>query len=144
MDTRIQVVAGAVAIALLAIVLDLVRRRRLLERYALLWLLSSFVLLALAIWRDVLDRVAATLGVAFPPNALFVIALGFVLLLLLHFSVAVSRLSDQGKVLAQRLALLEDRLREAEAAARAAEAPAEPDEPSSARDLVGAGRRRDD
>ena len=48
------------------------------------------------------------------PNALFVIAFGFILVLLLHFSVAVSRLSDQTKVLAQRLALLEERLREQE------------------------------
>jgi hypothetical protein len=48
--------------------------------------------------------------VAYPPNALFLIAFGFVMVLLLHFSLAVSRLSDQTKVLAQRLALLEERL----------------------------------
>jgi hypothetical protein len=47
--------------------------------------------------------------VIYPPNALFVIAFGFVLLLLLHFSTAVSRLTDQTKVLAQRLALTEQR-----------------------------------
>lgn len=139
MDTRIQIVAGAVAVFLLGIVLDLVRRRRLLERYALLWMLASFVLLGLAVWRDVLDRVAATLGVAYPPNALFVIALGFVLLLLLHFSVAVSRLSDQGKILAQRVALLEYRLRRADARAQAAEEAARRTEPAP-REVVGAGR----
>ena len=50
---------------------------------------------------------------AYPPNALFLIAFGFVLVLLLHFSLAVSRLSDQTKVLAQRLALLEERARAA-------------------------------
>jgi hypothetical protein len=49
--------------------------------------------------------------VAYPPNALFLIAFGFVLVLLLHFSLAVSRLSDQTKVLAQRLALLEEEVR---------------------------------
>ncbi len=139
MDTRIQIVAGAVAALLLGIVLDLVRRRRLLERYALLWMLASVVLLGLAVWRDVLDRVAATLGVAYPPNALFVIALGFVLLLLLHFSVAVSRLSDQGKILAQRLALLEERLRRSEARARAADESSRRTEPAP-REVVGAGR----
>ncbi|HLH15327.1 MAG TPA: DUF2304 domain-containing protein, partial [Solirubrobacteraceae bacterium] len=55
----------------------------------------------------------------YPPNALFFVAFAFVLVLLLHFSSAVSRLSDQSKVLAQRLALLDERLRSHEAQARA-------------------------
>lgn len=113
---RIQLLVLAVAVGLFLIVLDLVRRRRLLERYALLWLISTVVMLGLAVWRGLLDEVAGWLGVADPPNALFIVALGFVLVLLLHFSLAVSRLSDQTKVLAQRLALTEDRLRQAEAA----------------------------
>ena len=116
MDTRIQVVAILGAVALLFIVLELVRRRRLLERYALLWLLSSVVLLGLAIWRGVLEEIAESIGVAYPPNALFLIAFLFILLLLLHFSVVVSRLADQTKVLAQRLAQLEARVTEGERA----------------------------
>jgi hypothetical protein len=115
MDARIQVVAIVAAAALILVLLDLVRRRRLLERYALLWLFSAFVLLALAIWRGLLEDVAELIGVAYPPNALFLIAFGFVLVLLLHFSLAVSRLSDQTKVLAQRLALLDEHVRNQEA-----------------------------
>ena len=107
MDTRIQAVAIVGAVGLLLVVLELVRRRRLLERYALLWLLSSVILLGLAIWRGVLEEIAEGIGVAYPPNALFLIAFLFILLLLLHFSVVVSRLADQTKVLAQRLAQLE-------------------------------------
>jgi hypothetical protein len=113
-DHRIQVVAIIGAAALLIFVLDMVRRRRLLERYALIWLLSAVVLLGLAIWRDGLARLASTVGIAYPPNALFFVAFAFVLILLLHFSAAVSRLADQSKVLAQRLALLEQRLSEQE------------------------------
>ena len=112
MDDRIQIVAVVGAALLLFIVLELVRRRRLLERYALLWLLSSVVLLGLAVWRGVLEEIADAVGVAYPPNALFLIAFLFTLLLLLHFSVVISRLADQTKVLAQRLAQLETRLRE--------------------------------
>ena len=100
---------------LLLIVLELVRQRRFLERYALLWLFSALVLLGLAIWRDALEVIANALGIIYPPNALFVIAGGFVLVLLLHFSLAVSRLSEQSKVLAQRQALLEERQRQVEA-----------------------------
>ena len=105
MQSRTQIVAIIGAAVLLLVVLELVRRRRLLERYALLWLLSAVVLLALASWRDGLEKVARTIGIVYPPNALFLIGIGFILLLLLHFSSAVSRLSDQTKVLAQRLAL---------------------------------------
>lgn len=114
MDQRIQLVAVAGAVALLLVVLELVRRRRLLERYALLWLFSAVVLLGLAIWRGGLARLADAVGIAYPPNALFFVAFAFVLVLLLHFSAAVSRLADRTKVLAQRLALLEERLGEAE------------------------------
>ena len=111
MDTRIQVVAIVGAIALLLIVLELVRRRRLMERYALLWLLSAVVFLGLAIWQEALARLASAMGILAAPNALFFVAVAFILLLLLHFSAAMSRLSDQSKVIAQRHAILDQRVR---------------------------------
>jgi hypothetical protein len=119
MDARIQIIAIVGSVTLLLTVLELVRRRRLLERYAVLWLLSAVILLGLSIWRNLLEVLADRLGIADPPNALFVVALGFVLLLLLHFSVAVSRLAEQSKVLAQRVALLEERVSEQERVERA-------------------------
>jgi hypothetical protein len=134
MDTRLQIVAILASAALLVILLELVRRRRLLERYALLWLLSALVLLGLSVWGGLLEELASLIGVAYPPNALFLVAFGFVMLLLLHFSLAVSRLTDQTKVLAQRLALLEERLGRQEAAATEAEE----EQPSA---LPGVGRR---
>lgn len=121
MDARIQVVSIIAAAIVLLTILELVRRRRLLERYALLWLGSSVVLLGLAIWRGALTDIASALGIAYPPNALFLIAFGFVLVLLLHFSIAVSKLADQSKVLAQRLALLEQRVDDSAGSATQAE-----------------------
>ena len=114
MEVRIQILAIAASGALLLLVLELVRRRRFLERYAIVWLLAAVVLLGLAIWKGLLSDLANAIGIVYPPNALFVVAFGFVLVLLLHFSLAVSRLSDQAKVLAQRLALLENRMQEKE------------------------------
>jgi hypothetical protein len=111
MQARIQLVTILGAAALLLTVLEMVRRRRLTERYALLWLLSAGVLLALAIWSGALASISRAIGVVYPPNALFFIAIGCILLLLLHFSAVVSRLSDQSETLAQRQALLEERLR---------------------------------
>jgi hypothetical protein len=132
MQDRIQIVSIIAAVVVVFVILELVRRRRLLERYALLWLGSGLVLLGLAIWRDALAKLASAIGVAYPPNALFLIAFGFVLFLLLHFSLAVSRLSDQTKVLAQRLALLEQKVDEGEREADA-DADVETSEPVSRR-----------
>jgi hypothetical protein len=112
METRVQIVAIIGALALLCVVLEMVRRRRLLERYALLWLFSAVVILCLAVWRGALEQVAHAVGIYSPPNALFFVAMAFILLLLLHFSAAVSRLADQSKVLAQRQAIIEQELRE--------------------------------
>jgi hypothetical protein len=108
-ETKIQILSILVSALLLVGVLELVRRRAFLERYALLWLFSALVLLGLSVWEGALEQMANIVGIVYPPNALFLVAFGFVLILLLHFSVAVSRLSDQTKVLSQRLALLEHR-----------------------------------
>jgi hypothetical protein len=121
MDARLQIVATIGAVGLLLLVLELVRRRALMERYALLWLFSSLVILGLALWEDALTVLARQVGIVSAPNALFFVAVGFILLLLLHFSAAMSRLSDQSKVLAQRHALLEQRLVEMERAVATAE-----------------------
>lgn len=130
MDVRIQIISVVLSGLLLLGLLELVRRRRLLERYALLWLFSALVLLALAVWRDGLEEIAEVLGIASPTNALFFVAFAFVLVLLLHFSISVSKLADQSKVLAQRVALLQERLRQAEARADAAEGELEQREPA--------------
>jgi hypothetical protein len=113
METRVQIVAIVASAGLFVILLELVRRRRMLERYAILWLFCSVALLGLSVWKGLLTDLAHAVGIFYAPSALFVIAFGFVLVLLLHFSVAVSRLAEQNKVLAQRVALLEERQREA-------------------------------
>jgi hypothetical protein len=74
------------------------------------WLLSAVALMIVSVWRGGLRLISEALGIIYAPNALFFIALAFILLLLLNFSLAVSKLTDQTKVLAQRLAILEERV----------------------------------
>lgn len=76
----------------------------------MLWLATGGTVLVLAAWPALLERIADGLGIASPPNALFVVALGFFLAVMLHFSLVISRLSEQSSRLAQRLALLEERV----------------------------------
>jgi len=110
MELRLQIVSIGATLALFVLVFELVRRRRLMERYALLWLFSTVVLLGLAVWKDLLEQVASAIGIFYAPSALFVVAFGFILVILLHFSLVISRLADQTKVLAQRVGLLQQRL----------------------------------
>jgi hypothetical protein len=110
-DTRVQIVAIVVTILLFGLVLELVRRRRLVERYALLWMSAAFALLVLAIWRDLLEIGSDFLGIAVPANALFLVAFAVIFVLLLHFSVATSRLGDETKILAQEVARLDEQQR---------------------------------
>jgi hypothetical protein len=107
--------AIAVTFGLLVLVFELVRRKRLSERYAILWLLAATTLFVLAAWKGLLTSLSSDVGISYPPSALFAVAIGLIAMILLHFSLAVSRLSDQNKVLAQRLGLLQQRVEEVEA-----------------------------
>jgi glycosyltransferase involved in cell wall biosynthesis len=109
----VSIAAAVASFLLLVVVFELIRSRRLRERYALLWLLTGVVLLALSLWRDGLNTIAGWFGVeTYPPAILGAIGALFILVVLLHYSTVISRLSDQNTILAQRLALLEQELRE--------------------------------
>lgn len=108
LDGRVQFLAILGSALLFVFVLELLRRRRLAEPYAILWLAASVVLLILSIWDDLLDSLADAVGIQTPSNALFVVGFGFVLILLLSFSSVISRLSRENKLLAQEIARLND------------------------------------
>ena len=110
-ETKAQIIALVVTFAIFLFILDLVRRRRLSERYALLWMTAALALLVLSIWTGGLDAIADLMGIQEPANAIFIIAFAVVFLLLLNFSVATSRLGEESKVLAQEVARLEQELR---------------------------------
>src|ERR1043166_5904498 len=110
---KVSIVAAIASVILILGVLDLIRSRRLRERYALLWLLTGVVLLALSLWRSGLNTIAGWVGVqTYPPAILGAIGALFILVVLLHYSTVISRLSDQNTILAQRLALLKQQVRE--------------------------------
>jgi hypothetical protein len=110
----VQLFAALASVALLGVIIELIRARKLRERYALLWLATAGVILVFAVWRSGLHQLSGALGIAYPPNALFALAMLFVIVLLLHYSTVISKLSDRSTTLTQRLALMEERLRELE------------------------------
>jgi hypothetical protein len=104
--TIIQWLVLIFVLLLLVFVVEAVRRSRLKERYALLWLGAAGGILVLTAWRSLLDRLALFLGVLYGPSLLFLVALLFLLVILLHFSLVISEHRDKTRRLTQQLALL--------------------------------------
>jgi len=123
-----QYIAIAVSISLFLYILFLVRNKKIKEEYSLLWLFSSIVFIIFSIWREGLEFFAKLMGIAYPPAALFLILLLAIFLILIEFSINISKLSEKNKILAQELALLRNELETLKAGKQA-------DDPVSGDDL---------
>jgi hypothetical protein len=117
---RIQIIALIVSVALLATVVELVRRRKLLEEYSFGWIAAGLVLLAVSARRSLLDTAAHWLGVYYPPAVLLIVLVPIIFGVLLGYSVIVSRQRRQIDRLIEDTAVLAAELRELRAERRAA------------------------
>ena len=102
----IQYVAITGSFLFIASVLFLISRRKLREEFSLLWLFFGFIFLGLSIWRKSLDIIASFLGIAYPPAAIFLILIIGIISILIHFSIAISGLTERVKILVQEVGLL--------------------------------------
>ncbi len=128
--TRLLLLAVIASGLLLVVVIYLIRTRRLHERFALIWLAGAIGTAILTVWGSALNTIADWVGIAYPPNVLFVVGGGFVLWGLLHAAVVMTRLLKQNVQLAQRVAMLEAEVAEIQRDGRhraRALAPSEPD-----------------
>ena len=112
--SQIQVVAITVSLLLFLFIMYLIRSQRLKEEYSLLWIFFSLVFIIFSFWRRGLDYISDFLGVAYPPAALFMILLMAIFLILIEFSIIISKLADRNKSLAQEIGLLKQKLEEIE------------------------------
>lgn len=112
MIDRVQAIAIAVSVVLLMSVLELVRRRKLVEEYSLLWILGSIAILALSVWRGMLDIAARELGIFYPPSLLLMLVIVIVFVGLLSFSVVLSRQRKQIERLMEETAILGAEIRD--------------------------------
>lgn len=108
--SRIHILAIAASLFVIVLIFQLIRRRKLREEYAIVWLLGSVVLLVFAVWRDLLDLIAHAVGVYYAPAILLLVGIFFGGLIYLHFTVVISRQADQAKNMAQEIALLKEKL----------------------------------
>lgn len=103
---RSIILTTLLSLAALILILEMVRRRSLREEYSLLWLGTAFAMIIVSVWRDLLHGLSSLVGIAYPPNLLFLLASGFMGLLLLYFSTVITRLTQENKEIAQEVALL--------------------------------------
>ncbi|HPI90083.1 MAG TPA: DUF2304 domain-containing protein [Spirochaetota bacterium] len=111
---RVQWIGIIFSLLYIVIILVLIHRKKIKEEYSLLWLFSGLVFLIISIWVKALHYFSFLIGIAYPPAALFLIMLIAVILILIHYSMVVSKMSDQIKTLVQEQGLLKmevDRLR---------------------------------
>ncbi len=106
---RIEIWVAVGAILFIVLLIEAIRRRRLKERYALLWFPLVAAVIVLTVKRDWLEALSFTLGVHHVPSALLLVLVGLVMVILFHFSTVVSGLLDDRNVLAQRLGILDAR-----------------------------------
>ena len=106
---RVTVLSICVSAGLLLYILEMVRRRKLREEYSILWLFGSALILVLSLKQDWLVVLAHSVGIAYPPSFLFLVGILFILLILIHFSIAISKLYQMNKKMAQELALLKEK-----------------------------------
>jgi len=109
---RLQIVAIVVSLGMLLAVLELVRRHKLVEEYSLWWIVCSVAMLALSIWRELLDAAARELGVYYPPSILLMVVILVAFVVLLWFSVALSRQRRQIERLFEETAILNAEMRD--------------------------------
>ncbi len=102
--------AALFSLVFLVVVLEFVRSKKLKEQYSLLWLLIGGVMIILALWRNLLNLVAAWLGIYYAPSLLFMVGILFSFALILHYSVIISRLHTQNVRLAQEIGILNKKI----------------------------------
>jgi hypothetical protein len=107
---RQKIFAIIASLLIMLLVVELVRRRKLREEYSWLWLLTGGIIILLVVWHDLLLFITHLIGAIAPTTTLFIFGLLFLMLISLHYSMQISKLSHQVKEMAQQLALLKGRV----------------------------------
>lgn len=109
---KIQIISIVASLIIFFVVVNLIRRRKLKTEYSLIWLTVSVTFIVFSFWRNGIDQLAQLFGIAYAPSVLFIILLIGIILLLIEFSIIISKQAERIKVLVQELALFKQELEE--------------------------------
>ena len=114
MSINVYFVSFCISLAFATTILCLIRKRKLKEQYALLWLLMSVIMMMLSLFPSLLDELAVRIDIFYAPSLLYLLSVVAILFILLHLTIAVSSLTNRVVVLTQTLGLQEDRIQKLE------------------------------
>lgn len=103
---KVQIFAIAGSLFFIFFILNQIRSKRMKEEYSLLWLLAGVIFFTFSVWREGLDVVAGLIGVAYPPAALFMVLLSSVFMILIQYSIIISKLASNNKHITQEHSIL--------------------------------------
>jgi hypothetical protein len=106
---HLQLFSICIALILLLLFYRAIKKKQLLVKYTILWFFICFTMLFLAIFPEVFGYFSKLMGFELPVNTLFFLSIIFILLLLFQQTVTMSRLENSTRILAQRLAILEEK-----------------------------------
>lgn len=109
--SRVQLVILITSILVTGFIIEQVRRRRLAVEYSLIWIVAGLSMIFFSLWQNGIEYIAGLMGIYYAPSAIFVVFGVLVFVLCIHFSMTISKLSSNNRVLIQRIALLEDDLK---------------------------------
>lgn len=109
---KLTILTAITGLAVLILIFELVRRRQLREKYAILWGLVGLVVVPLALFPGVLNPLSKVVGVASGVSLVLFLAVIFLLVVCIHLSWEVSQLEEETRTLAEDVALLRTELRE--------------------------------
>jgi len=112
--SRIQILAITASLFLIVTIYKLVKKGKMSERYSILWFITGFALLILSIFRCVLDSFSKYIGIYYAPAVLILTILFFGVLIAIHFSIAISKLSKFCETIIQEIALLNNKVNKLE------------------------------
>jgi hypothetical protein len=110
--TKLAMLTGVTALLLIVFIFELLRRRQLREKYAVLWLVVGLTILPFGFFPGIVDTVARHVGVASGASLMLFLAVIFLLLVCIHLSWEASQLEDETRTLAEEIALIRTELRD--------------------------------
>jgi hypothetical protein len=111
---KLNLFAVVGSLLLLLLILELVRRRDLKERYSLMWMITGALFLTISVRLDILYGISRSLGFSVPSNALFFFGVLFLVLIVLGLNVVTSHLAEKNRILTQEVVLLKKRVEDLE------------------------------
>ena len=110
-----------IVVVMEVLVLAQVRNQKMKEKYAALWLIVGVIMIVLALFPKLLDSLSRLVGIETPVNLLFLLAIIMLMGISLHLTLAISKITDDMRTLAEEVAIMKALQRQPQGASRAAE-----------------------